>query len=251
MKNRVALVTGASRGIGEAVARALSADGYRVALCARSTHTLARLADELSALAVTMDVGDPQSIEAGVSLARSTLGPIDVLVANAGIARSAPIVKTLDEDWEATLNVNLTGCFRLSRACVPDMIASGWGRVIFVSSNAGLTGYKYTGAYCASKHGVIGLMRTLALEVAARGITANAICPGFVDTDMATAAATRISATTQRSEQEAKAALASMSPQNRLIQVDEIVAMTRLLVSDGGRGINGQALTIDGGQVLH
>jgi NAD(P)-dependent dehydrogenase (short-subunit alcohol dehydrogenase family) len=248
---RVALVTGASRGIGEAIARGLAADGHRVALAARSPDALERIAAEIGGLPVVMDVASAESVDAGVATIRRALGPIDILVANAGIAVSAPLTATTDAEWAAMLDTNLTGCFRLTRACVPDMVARRWGRVVYMASNAGLTGYRYTAAYCAAKHGVIGLMRTLALEVARDGITANALCPGFVETDMTRSSVERIARKTGRGEDAAREALMSLSPQQRLIQPDELVALTRFLVSDGARGVNGQALVVDGGQVLH
>jgi len=248
---RVALVTGASRGIGEAIARGLAADGHRVAVAARSADALERVAREIGGLPVVMDVSDAASVDAGVATIRRSLGPVDILVANAGIAVSAPLVATTDAEWASMLDTNLTGCFRLTRACVPDMVDRRWGRVVFMASNAGLTGYRYTAAYCAAKHGVIGLMRTLALEVARDGVTANALCPGFVETDMTRASVERIAHKTGRGEDAAREALMSLSPQKRLIEPDELVAITRYLVSEGARGVNGQAIAVDGGQVLH
>lgn len=249
--SRVVLVTGASRGIGEAIARGLAADGHRVALAARTTEALERIAREINGLPVQMDVSDGASVEAGVAQVRRELGPVEVLVANAGIAVSAPVTATTDADWSAMLETNLTGCFRLTRACVPDMVGRKWGRVIFMASNAGLTGYRYTAAYCAAKHGVIGLMRALALEVARDNVTANALCPGFVETDMTRASIARISSRTGRPEDAAREALMALSPQHRLIQPDELLALTRYLVTDAAGGVNGQAIAVDGGQVMH
>lgn len=248
--SRVVLVTGASRGIGEAIARGLAADGHRVALAARSAEALERIAEEIGGLPVRMDVSSAASIDAGLARVREALGPIEVLVANAGIAVSAPVTGTTDHEWAAMLETNLTGSFRLTRACVPDMLARKWGRVIYMASNAGLTGYRYTAAYCAAKHGVIGLMRAVALEVAREGVTANALCPGFVETDMTRASIERISAKTGRPEDSARQALMSLSPQNRLIQPAELLALTRYLVSEDARGVNGQAIVVDGGQVM-
>lgn len=249
--SRTVLVTGASRGIGEAIARGLAADGHRVALAARTTEALDRIAHEINGFPVQMDVSDGASVEAGLAAVHRALGPVEVLVANAGIAVSAPVTGTTDADWSAMLETNLTGCFRLTRACVPDMVTRKWGRVIYMASNAGLTGYRYTAAYCAAKHGVIGLMRALALEVARDGVTANALCPGFVETDMTRASIERISSKTGRPEDAAREALMALSPQHRLIQPDELLALTRYLITDAAKGVNGQAIAVDGGQVMH
>lgn len=249
--SRVVLVTGASRGIGETIARGLAADGHRVALAARTAEALDRIAGEIDGFPVQMDVAHAGSVAAALARIRDALGPIEVLVANAGIAVSAPVTATTDDEWAMMLETNLTGCFRLTRACVPDMVAGKWGRVIYMASNAGLTGYRYTSAYCAAKHGVIGLMRAVALEVARDGVTANAVCPGFVETDMTRASIERISAKTGRPEDAAREALMALSPQHRLIQPDELLALTRFLVSDEARGVNGQAIVVDGGQVMH
>lgn len=250
-RSRICLVTGASRGIGAAIARGLAADGHRVAVAARSAEALAAIADETGGLAVCMDVTDAASIRDGVAKVHVAFGPIEVLVANAGIAHSAPLLSTTDDDWAAILDTNLTGCFRLARACVPDMVDGKWGRVIFMASNAGLVGYRYTSAYCAAKHGVVGLARSLALEVAREGVTANALCPGFVETDMTLASVQRIAEKTGRSEATAREALKALSPQHRLVETDELLALTRFLITDGARGINGQAIAVDGGQVHH
>ncbi|MFZ4737252.1 MAG: SDR family NAD(P)-dependent oxidoreductase [Bradymonadia bacterium] len=251
MTHPVVLVSGASRGIGEAVARALAARGHRVALAARDAAALERIAAEIGGLAVPMDVCDAASVDAGVQRVRETLGPIGVLVPNAGIARSAPVHRTTDADVDALLDVNYKGSFRLVRACLPDMLTAGWGRVVFVASNAGLMGYRYTAAYSASKHAVIGLMRSLAIEVAARGITSNAVCPGFVETDMAQDAIDRIVRSTGRSADDARAELAALSPQRRLVQVAEVAAAVCYLASPEAVGVNGHALSVDGGQTQY
>jgi NAD(P)-dependent dehydrogenase (short-subunit alcohol dehydrogenase family) len=246
----VALVTGASRGIGAAIGRALAGDGFRVAWAARDVGALDALAAAHGGLAVPMDVTDPASIQAGLDLMAAELGPADVLVANAGVAESAPLARTTDEAWERMLAVNLTAPFRLCRAVVPGMVARGWGRVVFVASNAGLAGYRYTAAYCASKHGVVGLMRALAAEVATSGVTVNAVCPGFVDTDMTVEAIRRIQQATGRSAEASRLMLEELNPQRRLIQVDEVAHAVRMLLDDGARGIHGQAIAVDGGQVM-
>ncbi len=175
---------------------------------------------------------------------------VDILVNNAGIADSAPLVKTSDELWQRLLGVNLTGTFLCTRAALPAMLQRGWGRVINIASIAGKTGAPYISAYTASKHGVLGLTRSVALEVATKGITVNAICPGYVETEMAEQAISNITSKTGKSEQEARDVLNRMSPQNRLVTPEEVAALALLLASEEGRGINGQAINVDGGSVL-
>ncbi len=250
-QQRVAFVTGASRGIGEGIARALAQAGYRVACAARSKDAISALAEEIGGLAVPLDLTETDAISEAIDIVESTLGPIDVLVSNAGVAMSAPLERTSDADWDSTIAVNLTAGFLLTRRVVPGMVERGAGRVIYLASNAGLSGYAYTSAYCASKHGVIGLMRALAIENARTGVTFNAVCPGFVETDIVRETIEKIQATTGRDAEAARRALEKMNPQGRLIQVDEVVHAVMALVDEGARGINGQAITIDGGQVMH
>ena len=247
MIHRTVLVTGASRGIGRAVADGLAADGHRVAYGVRNPSDL----KDIQGLAVALDVTDDASVQAALAQVEATLGPVEVLVNNAGISLSEAFTRTAVGDLERLLATNLTGSFRVAQAVVPGMQARRFGRLVFIASNAGLTGYSYTSAYCASKHAVVGLTRALAVELARHGITSNAICPGFVETDMAQASIDRIVQTTGRSEAEARQALEALSPQRRMIQVDEVLHAVRMLLPEGARGINGQALAVDGGQVLH
>jgi NAD(P)-dependent dehydrogenase (short-subunit alcohol dehydrogenase family) len=247
---KVALVTGASRGIGAAIARRLAREGLKVIVTGRSKGPLDEVANAIGGHAAAADVTDVNALVAAVRKAEEAVGPVDVLVNNAGIAESAPLAKVTDESWTRTFAVNVTPVFALCRALVPAMAQRGWGRVINDASNAGLTGYAYTSAYCASKHAVVGLTRSLAAEFARTNVTINAICPGFVDTDMTADAVARIVATTKRSEAEARAALEATSPQRRLMTVDEIAHAVFSLVPHEARGIHGQAIALDGGQVM-
>ena len=255
LENRIALITGGGRGIGRAIALAFARNGARVVLAARTAQqveeTAAEIGNEAIALPVVCDVSDVDSVQlmfARVS-AKFGRGP-DILVNNAGIAESAPLAKTDDDVWQRHLAINLSGTFYCTRAAVPAMLERGWGRVINVASIAGKTGAPYIAAYSASKHGVLGLTRSIALEVAAKGITVNAICPGYVDTDMTTRGVENVTAKTGHSADQALEAIKKMSPQNRLITVEEIAALALLLASEEGRGINGQAINIDGGSIM-
>lgn len=258
-QSRIVLITGASRGIGATIAMGLLQDGHRVVATARKRsglnelYELAQQSKDLKSrlMLLELDVCDQSSIDTAIAQVNQRWGHIEVLVNNAGVASSAPLHKTSDELWAQMLDVNLTGSFRVTRAVLNPMKKSAYGRVVFISSIAGLAGCLYTSAYCASKHGVIGMMRALALEVAPTAVTSNAICPGFVETDMAQAAMDNIQASTQRAQDEARKVLEAFSPQQRLFQPDEILHTVRFLIGDGARGINGQALTVDGGQVMH
>ncbi len=249
-RGRVALVTGASRGIGEAVARRLSREGLRVALMGRDQRSLDQLAAALSTRAFACDLTDQTAVAEQLASVERELGPVDVLVNNAGVAESAPLELTDDALIERTFAVNVWPVMRLCRALVPAMAKRGWGRVINVASNAGLTGYAYTSAYCASKHAVVGFTRALAAELARSGVTVNAVCPGFVDTEMTVKAVERIVAKTGRSADDARRALEAQSPQRRLMTVDEVAHAVFALVPHEARGIHGQAIALDGGQVI-
>jgi 3-hydroxybutyrate dehydrogenase len=256
LKDKTALITGGGRGIGRAVADAFAREGARVAVAARTAQQVEQAASEISAtfetkaLAIVCDVSDADSVRRAFETIGESFGGVDILVNNAGIAESAPLIKTSDELWQRHLAVNLTGTFLCTRAALPAMIARGWGRVINIASIAGKTGAPYIAAYTASKHGVLGLTRSVALEVALKGITVNAICPGYVETEMAQQAINNISGKTGKSETEARDVLNRMSPQNRLVTPEEVAALALLLAAEEGRGINGQAINVDGGSVL-
>ncbi|HEX8337235.1 MAG TPA: SDR family NAD(P)-dependent oxidoreductase, partial [Pyrinomonadaceae bacterium] len=197
------------------------------------------------------DVSDPRSVEEAFAAAREFFaGPADVLVNNAGVAESSKFTETSDEFWRRHLDVNLTGTFYCMRAALPAMVERGRGRVINVASVAGKTGAPYVAAYTASKHGVLGLTRSVAMEVARAGVTVNAVCPGYVDTDMTTRAVENIQSRTGRSAADALEAIKRMSPQHRLVTPEEVAALALLLASDDGRGITGQAINVDGGTIL-
>lgn len=251
-QGRLALVTGASRGIGRAIAQRLAEGGARVVLAARSESAIAELASALPGgghIAVSMDVADRGSIDRG--LARiAEAGRVELLVNNAGIAESAPFERTSDDAWERLMRVNALAVMRLCRALLPPMIEAGWGRAVIVASNAGLGGYPYTSAYCASKHAVLGFMRAVALEIATSAVTINAVCPGWVDTDMARTAVERIAKKTGKSAEAAREALERMSPQNRMVSPEEVADLVAYLCRPETVSIHGQALAIDGGQAM-
>jgi NAD(P)-dependent dehydrogenase (short-subunit alcohol dehydrogenase family) len=258
LENRIALITGGGRGIGRAIALAFAREGATIALCSRTADDVERVANEIrqqfhvDTFYDVCDVSDPSDVS---EFFRATGNAFeqrrpDILVNNAGIAESAPLIKTDDDLWQRHLAINLSGTFYCTRAAVPAMLERGWGRVINIASIAGKTGAPYIAAYAASKHGVLGLTRSIALEVASKGITVNAICPGYVDTEMTTRGIENVTAKTGRSADQALEAIKKMSPQNRLITVEEVAALALLLASEEGRGINGQAINIDGGSVL-
>ncbi len=252
LEGRGAVVTGGGRGIGRAVATSLAENGARVVVCARSEDEIESVAEELRAKgfdvhAVRCDVADEDSVGAMATEATARLGTVDILVNNAGIALSNPVKRIPLAEWNRIIAVNATGTFLCTRAFIEGMIERGWGRVINIASVAGLRGAPYIAAYAASKHAQIGFTRALAAEVADQGITANAICPSYVDTPMTEYAVARVVEKTGVTPEEAIERIASLSPQGRLIRPQEIAHAVLMLCAKDGEGINGQTIVIDGG----
>lgn len=252
LKGRHALVTGAARGIGAAIARTLAAEGATLTLLGRRRETLAALAGELPGAhgLVVADIADPAQVQAAFAEARAARGPIAILVNNAGQAESAPFAKTSLELWQRMLAVNLTGSFLCAQAALPDMLAAGQGRIVNIASTAAQKGYAYVSAYVAAKHGVLGLTRALALEVARKGITVNAVCPGYTETDILRESIANVVAKTGRSEEQARAGFASGNPQQRIVQPQEVADAVRWLCGDGAASVTGQAISVSGGEVM-
>ena len=255
LAGRAALVTGGGRGIGRAIALDLAAAGANVVLAARTRTEIDAVAREalaagVKAVALQADVADPASVRALFKDARAALGDLDILVNGAGVAPTAPLVKTTDEQWRQAIEVNLSGAFYCLREALPSMTARGWGRVVNVASIAGKTGTPYIAAYAASKHGLLGLTKVAALEVAARGVTVNAVCPGYVDTPMTDESVRRIVEKTGVAAADVRRRLEESSPQKRLYTAAEVSALVLFLCGENAAGINGQALSVDGGTVV-
>lgn len=254
LEGKHALVTGGATGIGYAIAQALLQQGVRVTISGRTQASLQDAALSLSAYgdvqSVVMDVSHLESVAIGFAQARAGFGEIDILINNAGQASSAPFLKTSEDQWQTLIGVNLSGTFFCTQQALPAMVERGWGRIVNVASTAGLKGYAYVAAYCAAKHGVIGLTRALALEVANKGVTVNAVCPGYTETDIVKQAITNIMQKTGRSEEQARAELASTNPQKRLIQPQEVADAVLWLCQASSQSQTGQSIAIAGGEVM-
>ena len=247
LDGRHALITGGGTGIGAAIARALGGQGAALSLAGRRKAPLQAVAKELAkATAIVADVTKASDCVAMIEQARAAHGPIDIVVANAGAAESAPAAKISTEHWQRMIEVNLTGAFQTVQAALPDVTNKAGGRIVFIASTAGVKGYAYVGAYCAAKHGVVGLMRSLALEIGKNGVTVNAVCPGYTDTPMLAASIKAIAAKTGRPADEARATLAKDNVDGRLIAPEEVAAKVLWLCSPQAASVNGEAIVIGG-----
>jgi NAD(P)-dependent dehydrogenase (short-subunit alcohol dehydrogenase family) len=249
-----ALITGGGGGIGAAIARALAGAGANVTIVGRRKAPLDEVAASLKGCAVVVaDVTRGGDCEAMVKSARAAHGPVDILVANAGAAESAAFPRIDRGHWQRMLDVNLTGAFLSAQAALPDLLRDGAQenirRLVFVASTAALKGYPYVAAYCAAKHGVLGLTRALAAEFVMSGMTVNAVCPGFTDTPLLEASAAAIAAKTRRSSDDARAQLAQANAHQRLIAPEEVAQTVVFLCTRAASSLNGQAIAIAGGQV--
>lgn len=242
MTNRRAFITGGGSGIGLATAQRLSADGIDVVIGGRSEQKLRDTGFEY----VVMDVQNEEPVNSGFTKA----GPINILVCNAGNAKTAPILKTSTDIWNSMISANLTGAFYCAQSAVPNMVANGWGRFIVVASTSSVKGYPYTGAYASAKHGVIGLTKTLAIELAKSGVTSNAVCPGFTDTNILQNSIDNIVSKTKRTPEEPLKALVRANPMQRAIQPEEVAHAISWLDDARSGSVNGLVLPIDGGELI-
>ena len=252
---KVALVTGGGRGIGAEIARSLAREGATVVVSARTESEVRKVTGEITggggrAQYFIADLSQPDQARSLVARVEAALGAIDFLINNAGVASSAPVVKLSLEEWNRIFAINVTATFLCTQAALPRMIERGSGRVVNIASVAARFGARYISAYAASKHAVLGFTRCVAAEVAANGITANAVCPSFVDTEMVAESVTRIVEKTGLSAEQALETMKNQSPQKRLLTTAEVASVVVMLCSEEGRGINGQSIVIDGGGLL-
>lgn len=256
LTGRVALVTGGGRGIGRAIAMELGAAGAKILVVSRSADELQSVVAELESCGVeasslAVDLTRSEAATEAVDLARNRYGKLDILVNNAGIAPSSSFLRTSKEEWDSVMHLNVTVPFLMCQAALPGMLEQGWGRILNVASTAAKVGYPYTSAYTTSKHGLLGLTRALAAETAGKGVTVNALCPGFTDTKLTEESIRRIVEKTGRSAEEARAALESQSPMGKLIRPEEVAKVAVFLAGEESSNIHGQAINIDGGAVTH
>lgn len=254
LEGKHAVVTGGGRGIGAAVTRRLAAMGASVSLMGRTPEPLRTLADELGEqhpqrfAAVPVDVTDEARVEQAFAEAREALGPIALLINNAGAADSVPFTKMEPDRWQAMLDVNLTSAYRCTRRALPDMLDAGWGRVVNIASTAGVTGYPYVTAYCAAKHGLVGLTRALALEVVKRGVTVNAVCPGYTDTDLVAGSVEALAEKTGQPEAQLREGFEQQSPLGRMLTPGEVASAVAWLCHPEQAAVTAQALVVAGGE---
>ena len=250
LTSRHAVVTGGGSGVGAATALALASAGARVTILGRRLEALSEIADQHDAITgISADVADRASIDAALERARETAGSIDIMVASAGVSSSKPFHRLAPSDLDDILAINVRGVFNSFQPAYDDMRANGWGRLIAIASTAGLTGYGYVSHYCASKHAVVGMVRSLAQETGTRETTVNAICPSYVDTPMTARTIDNIVEQTGRTRDNALAALTQANPQGRLITPDEVAGTVLWLCSDAAASVNGKAIALDGGEL--
>jgi NAD(P)-dependent dehydrogenase (short-subunit alcohol dehydrogenase family) len=247
LDGRHALITGGGTGIGAAAAEHLNSEGARLSLLGRRIGPLGAVAESVGGTAVQCDVTDGDRVRAAFDEARAANGPIDLLIVNAGVAESAPFHKMTRESWDRIIAVNLTAAFACAQAAIGDLLKSDSGRLVFIASVASLRGVPYAAHYAASKHGLLGLMRSLAAEYAKTNLTVNAVCPGYVDTPMTDQSVARVSQITGRSEDQARDAITNMNASGRLVDPQAIGNIVAMLCLPLSRDINGAAITIDGG----
>lgn len=250
LADKHAVVTGGAKGIGAAVTRMLAAHGAKVTMLGRSAAPPPDLAGNQQLQYIHADVSELATLPGAFAAACASFGPIHILVNNAGQARSAPFMKTDPLLWRDMINVNLEGAFHCIQAVLPAMLEFKWGRIVNVASTAGLIGYRYVTAYCAAKHGLVGLTRSLALEVATHGVTVNAVCPGYTETEILKQTIQGIVAKTERTPEQAREILSAQNPQRKFIQPEEVANAVAWLCLPGSEAITGQSIAVAGGEVM-